>query len=245
MTIPFWSNDFSVLLNKDYIFELWPTSSMCYEQKLNAITRLIILITILGYVLTSSIKILVVGIITILLIFALFQMKKQKVTKEMLQEGFVVEGDKVYDLEYKNPNNRITNPETLESVLKTDFKEGNKKNPFSNVLLTDIMDDPDRNAAPPSFNPQIDENITKNIKKSVQLMNPGIKNTNKQLFSDLTDNFYLDQSNRAFYSTANTRVSNDQGAFAEFLYGNMPSSKESNVGGAIQRVKDSYRYTLY
>jgi len=70
MTIPFWSNDFSVLLNKDYIFELWPTSSMCYEQKLNAITRLIILITILGYVLTSSIRILVVGIITIVVIFA-------------------------------------------------------------------------------------------------------------------------------------------------------------------------------
>ena len=80
---------------------------------------------------------------------------------------------------------------------------------------------------------------------SYQYLNPGIKNTNKQLFSDLTDNFYLDQSNRAFYSTANTRVSNDQGAFGEFLYGNMPSSKESNVGGAIQRVKDSYRYTLY
>ena len=47
MTIPFWSNDPTVLFNKDYIFELWPTTNMCYEQKLNAITRLIILIKIL------------------------------------------------------------------------------------------------------------------------------------------------------------------------------------------------------
>jgi hypothetical protein len=245
MTIPFWSNDFSVLLNKDYIFELWPTSSMCYEQKLNAITRLIILITILGYVSTSSIRILVVGIITIVVIFALFQMKKQKVTKEMLQEGFVVEGDKVYDLEYKNPNNRITNPETLESVLKTDFKEGNKKNPFSNVLLTQINDEPNRKAAPPSFNPDVDVDITKNVKKAVQFMNPGIKNTDKQLYGDLWENFELDNANRVFFSTANTRVTNDQTAFGKYLYGNMPSAKGSTMEDNIQREKDNYRYTLY
>ena len=41
-------------------------------------------------------------------------------------------------------------------------------------------------------------------------MNPGIKNTNKQLYGDLWNNFELDQSNRLFYSTANTRVANDQ-----------------------------------
>ena len=245
MTIPFWSNDFSVLLNKDYIFELWPTTNMCYEQKMNAITRLIIIITILGYVSTSSIRILVIGIITIVVIFALFQMKKQKVTKEMLQEGFVVEGDKVYDLEYKNPNNRITNPETLESVLKTDFKEGNKKNPFSNVLLTQINDEPNRKAAPPSFNPDVDVDITKNVKKAVQFMNPGIKNTDKQLYGDLWENFELDNSNRVFFSTANTRVTNDQTAFGKYLYGNMPSAKGSTMEDNIQREKDNYRYTLY
>jgi hypothetical protein len=79
----------------------------------------------------------------------------------------------------------------------------------------------------------------------VQKLNPGIKNTNKQLFGDLGENFYLDQSNRNFFSTANTRIANDQGAFSQFLYGNMPSSKESNSAGAMQRVADSYRYTLY
>jgi hypothetical protein len=246
MTIPFWSNDPSVLLNKDYIFELWPTSSMTYEEKMNAITRLIILITILGYILTMSIRILVIGIITIVIIFALFKMKKQKVTKEMmLKEGFVVEGDKVYDLEYKNPNNRITNPETLESVLKSDFKEGNKKNPFSNVLLTQINDEPNRKSAPPSFNPDVDVDITKNVKKAVQFMNPGIKNTDKQLYGDLWENFELDNSNRVFFSTANTRVTNDQGAFGKFLYGNMPSAKGSTMEDNIQREKDNYRYTLY
>ena len=86
----------------------------------------------------------------------------------------------------------------------------------------------------------------KNVKKAVQYMNPGIKNTNKQLYGDLWNNFELDQSNRLFYSTANTRVANDQGAFAQFLYNDLKySGKESTPEGAIARVQDNYRYTLY
>ena len=76
-------------------------------------------------------------------------------------------------------------------------------------------------------------------------MNPSIKNTNKQLFGDLSENFNLDQSNRAFFSTANTRVTNDQGAFAKYLYGGMISAKESTPEGDFARVQDNVRYNLY
>jgi hypothetical protein len=241
MSTQFWTNEPTILLNKEYIFDLWPTSNMNYEQKLNAITRLIILITILGYILTSSIRILVAGIVTIIVIFVMYKMRKQKLTSEMMKEGFKITGNEGYS----DKTMTITNPETLQSALKSEFKLGNKKNPFSNVLLTDIMDDPDRKAAPPSFNPDVDIDITKNIKKSVQFMNPGIKNTNKQLYGELWENFELDQSNRAFFSTANTRVTNDQGAFSKFLYGDMPSAKGSSVEDNLQREKDNYRYTLY
>jgi hypothetical protein len=181
-----------------------------------------------------------------LFIVLLIQHKKfKKVTKDMLKEGFVVEGNEVTGLFDKNTKT-ITNPVTLESVISNEFKDGNKTNPFSNVLLTDIMDDPNRKAAPPSFNPQVEEDITKNVKKAVQYMNPGIKNTNKQLYGDLWNNFELDQSNRLFYSTANTRVTNDQGAFAQFLYNDLKySGKESTPEGAIARVQDNYRYILY
>jgi len=244
--ISFWTNDPTILFNKDYITELWPTSSMCYEEKLNAISRLIILISLLGYIFTFSIRILVAGFVTLLVIFLFFQMRKQKITRQVLEEGFTVEGDKVYDL-YENKNNSriIMNPVTLETAVREEFKEGNKKNPFSNVLLTQIMDDPERKAAPPSFNPYIEEDITKNIKKTVQYLNPGIKNTNKQLFGDLYERFELDNANRPFFSTANTRVTNDQGAFGKFLYGNMPSAKGSTTEDNLQREKDNYRYILY
>jgi hypothetical protein len=245
MTIQFWSNDPTVLFNKEYILELWPTTNMCYEQKLNSITRLVILITILGYILTMSERILLVGGLTLAVIFVLFNMRKQKITKEILNEGFKVQGNEVTGMFDKKPASYV-NPVTLDSVLKSEFKEGTKKNPFSNVLLTQINDDPERKSAPPSFNVDVDEDITKNVKRSVQMMNPGIKNTNKQLFGDLWQEFELDQSNRAFFSTANTRVQpGDQASFGQFLYGTMPSAKESTPEGAFARVQDNYRYTLY
>lgn len=243
MTITFWSNDPLILFNKEYIFEIMPKQGMSYEQKMNSITRLMIYLTFLGYIFTTSKKLIIVCLAILFVIFILYKVRQQQI----INEGFHNINNTTTSYVHSSlpSSDKITNPQTLETFLKSEFKEGTKKNPFSNVLLTDIMDNPNRNAAPPAFNPEIDESITKNVKKSVQYMNPGIKNTDKQLFSDLTDNFYLDQSNRAFYSTANSRVSNDQGAFGNFLYGNMPSSKESNAGGAMQRVKDSYRYTLY
>jgi hypothetical protein len=245
MTVQFWSNDPTVLFNKEYILELWPTTNMCYEQKLNSITRLIILITILGYILTMSERILLVGGLTLAVIFVLFTMRKHKITKEMLNEGFKVQGNEVTGM-FDKKSDSYVNPVTLDSVLKSEFKEGTKKNPFSNVLLTQINDDPERKSAPPSFNVDVDEDITKNVKRSVQMMNPGIKNTNKQLFGDLWQEFELDQSNRAFFSTANTRVQpGDQASFGQFLYGTMPSAKESTPEGAFARVQDNYRYTLY
>jgi hypothetical protein len=244
MTIQFWSNDPTVLFNKEYILELWPTTNMCYEQKLNSITRLVILITILGYILTMSERVLLVGGLTLAVVFVLFNMRKQKITKEILNEGFKVQGNEVTGMFDKKPASYV-NPVTLDSVLKSEFKEGTKKNPFSNVLLTQINDDPERKSAPPSFNVDVDEDITKNVKRAVQMMNPGIKNTNKQLYGDLWQEFELDQSNRAFFSTANTRVENDQSAYAQFLFGTMPSAKESSPEANMQRVADNYRYTLY
>jgi hypothetical protein len=241
-----WANDPTILFNKDYILELWPTNNMIYDQKINSITRLIMVITILGFILTKSLRIIVIGIITIGLIFLFYKMRKPKMNKNMLEkEGFIVQGNEVTGLFDKN-SKQITNPVTLETVISSEFKEGNKQNPFSNVLLTDIMDDPERKAAPPSFNPEVDEKITKNIKKTVQFVNPGINNTNKQLFGDLWNNFELDQSNRVFYSTPNTRVANDQGAYAKYLYDDMKySGKESTPEGAFARVQDNYRYILY
>ena len=60
MTITFWSNDPLILFNKEYIFEIMPKQGMNYEQKMNSITRLIIYLTFLGYIFTTSKKLIII-----------------------------------------------------------------------------------------------------------------------------------------------------------------------------------------
>ena len=92
MIIPFWGNDPFILLNKDYIFELLPSPKMTYEQKINSITRLIILLTLLGYIFTFSNRLLIVFLITISIIYTLYKYKMSKddtqEEKRRTQEGF-------------------------------------------------------------------------------------------------------------------------------------------------------------
>ena len=245
MTTPFWTSDPSILLNKDQINELFPMPNMSYEQKINSVARLVILITLIAFLFKKNIIILIYGFLTLFGIYLVIFYRKKNTASLLNNEGFEVQGSEIIGLQEPSPINKIENQKSLGSVLKQEFKMGNKKNPFSNVLLTQINDEPNRAAAPPAFNPEVDVDITNNVKKSVQFLNPEIKNTNKQIFGDLWENFKLDNSNRVFFTTPNTRVANDQSAYAMYLYGNMPSGKGSTMEDNMQRLKDNYRYTLY
>ena len=244
MTTPFWFNDPTIIFNKDTMFQLWPTSSLTFEAKLNAISITVIVLSILGFLFTRKTHFLIIGTITLAIIVSFYKFRKNNIVKNLVkqEEGFQVQGS--------NPFGSIssslmtTNPVTLEKVLRSEFHPTTKKNPFGNVLLTDIMDQPNRKAAAPSFNPDVYDDITSASKKQTQMLNPGIINTNKQLYGDLKDNYDLDNSMMRFYSTANTRVTSDQGAYADYLYGSMYSGKESTPEGAMMRVKDNYRYIL-
>ena len=247
MTTPFWTNDPSVLFNKDSITQLWPNQKMTNEAKMNAVSRLVILMTILGFILTRNIKIIFIGSITLAILFTVYKFRKQVLVNSLIQNVGTTEGfSNSIPIDSKLATNSKTtyNPVTLETVLRSNFHPTTKKNPFGNVLLTDIGDSPNRLAAAPSFNPDVYDDIDSAVKKQSQMLNPGIKNTHKQLYGDLKGNYDLDNSMMRFYSTANTRVENDQSSFSQYLYGDMYSGKESTPEGAMMRVKDNYRYIL-
>ena len=231
----FWYNDPRVLLEQSQLLELYPTSTMNFESKLNAITRLVIGLSVVGFFVTFQYKYIIICVITLVLLVIIYHFRKKTLIDTLktksVKEGFAEMVD----------TRTTTNPVTLETVLKSKFYKSNKKNPFGNVLLTEIGDNPQRKSAAPCFNLDVSEDITKDVKRTVQSLNPEITNTNKQLYGDLFQKYELDQSNRAFFSTANTKVTSDQGAFAEFLYGNMPSAKE---GDAFALLQDNYRYVL-
>ena len=240
MTTPFWSNDPTIIFNKDYILEIWPSPSMTFETKMNAISRLVIILSTLGFIFTMKFHFIIIGLITLAIIFSIYRLRKETIVTG-LKENFAQRRKKMASV----PAPVLSNPVTLENVLRSEFHPTTKKNPFGNVLLTDIMDDPNRRAAAPSFNPAVSDDITNAVKKQTQMLYPDIKNTNKQLYGDLYDNYQLDTDMmQRFYTTANSRVTNDQGAFSTYLYGKMPSGKDSGPEGAFARVQDNYRYIL-
>lgn len=244
MTTPFWSNQPTILFDKQCMLQVWPTQQMTFESKLNAISRLVILMTLLGFIFTRNLNLLIICGITLAIIFTLYRLRKQKIISSLTKkEGFNI-NPSLTKVSTSSNSAMTTDPVTLESVLRSEFHPTTKKNPFGNVLLTDIADTPDRLAAAPSFNPDVYEEIDSAVKKQTQMLNPGIINTNKQLYGDLLSNYDLDKSMMRFYSTANTRIENDQGAYANWLYSNMPSGKSSGPDGAFARVQDNYRYIL-
>ena len=239
MTTPFWSNDPTILFNQDSILQIWPTQQMTFEAKLNAISRIVMVMSLLGFIFTRNWNLIIIGIITLAIILTLYKLRKKNMIFK--KEGFSVSPTFPKPL---SPAPMTTNPVTLETVLRSNFHPTTKKNPFGNVLLTDINDNPDRKSAAPSFNPDVYDDIHKMVKKQTQMLNSDIVNTNKQLYGDLYESYNLDKSLMRFYSTPNTRVTNDQGAYAEYLYGNMPSGKSSDPDGAFARIQDNYRHIL-
>lgn len=200
----FWINDIQELFNKNSIMDIWPREGMDMNEKLNAMSRLIILLTILGFFITKTMRILAVGVVTLAIIVFLHHQKK---------EGF------------SNSNMVSCNANQSEN-LKRDFYPQSVSNPLSNVMLPEINENPNRKMAPPAFNTDIKNQINKNTQKMVQALNPTQPNIEEKLFKDLGDNVDFHNSMIVFNSTPNTRIPNDQNAFANFLYGNMPSCRD-------------------
>lgn len=86
-----WINKPSILINEKYIHEIYPKSNMSKFRKINAVTRLIILLTILFLITTYKVSYLISGIVSLVLIYIItsnnkkegFKMKKEKTKKEL------------------------------------------------------------------------------------------------------------------------------------------------------------------
>ena len=205
MSVPLWLDDPTILLNKTYITELWVNgNSGTYdiERKINAITRLVILLTILGFLITGNLKIVMSGFITILAYTILYKLGYLKDNTSNISEAF-------------------TNP-AVYKTLKKHFTNPTETNPMMNVMLPEINERPNRKKAEPAFAPLVAEDINNKTKEQV------IKNNDldPRLFQDLGDKLGFEQSMRHFYTNPITTVPNDQKSFADYCYGNMPSCKE-------------------
>ncbi len=214
MSVKFWLEDPTVLLNKSHILNMWPAPCMSVNEKLNAITRLVILLTVFYYAVSRQVNILWIGVITLVIIVVLHYIKKRKVTVDDLKEGIGKEGfDTIYSPSF-NSTPELYNPIT-------------PANPFGNTLVTDYADNPDKLPAPHAADPPVVSKINENVVQSI--FDQNMRNTDStKLFTSLGDTFQFEQSMRNFYTMPSTQIPHNQGAFADFCYGNMISCKEGN-----------------
>jgi hypothetical protein len=199
--VSFWLENPNALLNKNYITEIWPNSDFDLGRKLNAITRLIIILAILGYFLTKSVYIPVSAFVSIIVLVIIYKTKGKVKQKEGFKVG------------YDSNQGR-----GLEKLLEKEFTLPTKKNPVMNVLMTDYKENPDRNPAAPAYNDEVHEEI-----------NEMAKTQDKRLYKNLGDNLAFENSMRNFYAMPNTQIPNNQKDFAMFCYGNMPSCKDGDA----------------
>ena len=216
----FWLNNPAILFDKNAITQLWPLESMTREQKINAITRLVIILTLIGFLFLNNIKILVTGIIAILILLFTYYILNKNTNLNKVKETFSNE-----DI-YKKVKHNFTNPSVI--------------NPVMNILLPEIQDNPNRLEAAPSYNNAVKNSINEETKNFIVGNFDNNENIKKNLFDDQGDNFEFEQSMRQFYTTANSRVPNNQSEFARFCYGNMASCKDGDVEMCLKSV---FRHT--
>lgn len=225
--IPFWSDDPNILLNKEYIFELFPTENMTYEQKMNSISRLVILLTIIGFIFSNNWRLILILVIILASIFLLYNYQKKESEKNE-RKKVTLEKQAVENFEnpamaaLKEKNIVIEDPKVV-------FDQPSAVNPFSNVLITDYDYNPHKKPAGPSYNENVNDEILKQAKQMVINANPDQPNIADKLFRGLGESMEFEQSMRQFTSNPATTIPNDQKGFAEFCYGGMISAKEGNM----------------
>ena len=166
-----WLKNPLILFRKEQIKNLWPTKNMSRNEKINAISRLVILLSILGFLVMKNYNFLITGLITLGVIAILYYTKlyKEETNEEKKVEPF-------------------TNARVYQSV-KENFTNPTEKNPLMNVLLPEIKDDPKRKMAAPAYNPAVEKSINEKTEDFIVSNFDDDPKIKKKLFSNLGDSF--------------------------------------------------------
>jgi hypothetical protein len=229
--IPFWGYNPNVILQSEYIFELFPVEGMTFEQKLNAISRCVILLGIVWFLLTRGIRVLIVSVLTLMSIF-LFNLHTERENEKK---------SKVIEEKFENPADAIMKKESISRDVNV-FDPPDSSNPLGNALVTDYEYNPHKKPAPPAFNAAVSEQILDKAKTLVKELNPDQPDISDKLFKDLGEQYVFEQSLRQFTSNPSTTVVNDQTGFADFCYGSMTSCKDGNLFSCARNLP---RHTNY
>ena len=245
---PFWINDPTVLFKREEMMDIWPAPLMSIEQKMNAISRIVILLSILGFLITKNVNIIFTGAITLAVFVMMYKLQHQEEYdakngdnkdnnsnngnngNDKKKEGFI---NSAFLNDPTNNQLEYSKYSKMRNVLKPNLTTPTVTNPMMNVLLPEIAYDPERNQAALAYDPKVEKEINHTTEVATVLdFEPRTiteaEKLRKKLFADLGDKYEFDDSMRTFYTNPNTTIPNDQKGFAEFCFGDMISCKEAN-----------------
>lgn len=195
----FWVNKPKILFKKNLITEISFNNNMSLEEKLNALTRFIILVSVVGYILLRQTSIILLGGTFIsLIVLYYFYLNDFNGLKESLT---------LINLDGNKTNLEVGNP--LDNPLTDDFGTSFKQNEAPN-------------------NEKNKDEITNVAKETVIELNKDNEDS-KKLFNDLETNYSFESSLRQFNSIPGSSIPNNQENFLNYCYGKLPSDKNINV----------------
>lgn len=179
---PIWFRDLRVLFRRDRLREFFPTRDQTFEERINALVRLIVYVSVLVYLYNRDSKYPLYGLACIALITLAYTSKKAETFKTVsAYQQFRAASVEAAPAPCTGPTN---------------------DNPFGNMLLTDLADNPDRPAA------CLYDNDAEQVEDKF----------NHNLYRNLSDVYSKQNSQRQYYSMPVTTSIPDQKAFAEFCY---------------------------
>jgi len=236
MPVSFWLQDPNVLLDPTFAWQWFPEDSLSLEAKLNALTRLVFVMTLFGFMLTQNMWVLASGAISIIVIAVFYTLSNENTSRngdeDAKQRGVLgargkrgAQGGNQNNDDEREGFETHDNGADIPTNAADIFDVPQSNNPMSNVLLTDYQTNPQKRPAPPCI---LTNDQTNLVTSAIQKMNPTNPYLDERLFMGTGDRLEFDQSMRSFYSTPSTTIPNDQQGFADFCYGGMVSCKEGN-----------------
>jgi Ca2+/Na+ antiporter len=188
-----WYKDIQGLMTEHNFVKFFPTKEMTFAEQLNAILRFSIYFSIVMFIIKKD-----TNVFMLVLVVALFTFL-------------------IYSVDEKN---KIKDKQTIEKMglmqdryTKEVCQRPTEDNPFMNVLISDIKENPERPRAC-----RYKGKVKADIKKAFD--------TN--LYRDVDDVFQKKASDRQYYTTAITTIPNDVDTYAKWLYMTGKTCKEGN-----------------
>ena len=228
-----WFEDTSILFNKHNFFDIIPSINMNFNEKVNAILRFVIYLSIILIIVTGKLNYIYLPI-SIMLIFYLVYIFKPKSLE-------------LFNLNHNNNENNEDN-ENNENNQDNENNEDNEDNEDNKKYYKPILEPeedltkcrkPTKNN--PLMNLQISDFTSENNQRACNVNNPKISEVIDENFDDKlylnTEVVYNTKYNqRDFYTMPNTRSYSDQGAFANWLY-NTPVSCAQGKTTELKQVR--------